>query len=297
MAGDGSRPLGALLLTASALLFLFCLPLFLCASPLGALSGPDLVVSAVTVDPPLPDVGEPCTITLQVENPGTGAASGFWTHLYVDPVDDPPLPSTLHTSRWYLFGLPAGGRVLYERTHTFTGAGCDHVVYGWVDPTGAVTELDENNNVLSQTVCVGVQCQADAYEEDDECASAKWQNNTDGVPQHRTLCPVGDVDWIKFTAVSGVSYTVQANNLGTHADPLLSLYRTCGGELLAGPGRSWEWRAPSSGVYYVRVVHRQADYGPLASYDLVINSQGGTQDEYEPDDDCSLARDDFRIIE
>jgi hypothetical protein len=277
---------------AAGLLLLACLSvLFRAPSLLAQSGGPDLTVSSIQVEPVAPAVGEPCTITLVVQNVGDQASGGFWTHFYVDPADDPPLPTTPHDYRWYLFQLPADDSFVGSRTHTFDTAGCDHRVYGWVDRDDDVIEIDETNNLVSETVCVGVECQADAYEEDDACTSARWQVDTVGTPQAHTLCPVGDEDWVKFTAISGMTYTLEATNLGAHADPRLSLYHTCGGALLSSGGPSLNWKAPASGIYYLQVRHWLDEYGPLASYDLVISTTSEVLDLYEPDDSCNVARD------
>ena len=252
-------------------------------------AGVDLTAE-ISLNPTIPDVGQPSTIRVVVRNRGTSSATtGFYVYLYVDPTSQPPGPTTPDTYFWYLPGLAAGGSSSLERSYTFTTAGCNHVIYVWVDKTNRVAETDETNNLVSAMVCAGVECQPDDYEDDDSCAIAGWASS--GAVQNRTLCPVGDEDWIKFTAIGGTTYTIAATNLGPHADPLLTLYNSCGGAAQFGTGPSINWYAPASGIYYVKVKHRRESYGPLATYDFGITASGGSGDLYEPDNDCATARD------
>jgi len=248
------------------------------------------LTAEITLDPPVPNPDEACTIQVNLRNRGSVAArTGFRTYLYVDPPDRPPNLNTPDTYWWYLPGLGAGASSRLDRSHTFTTTGCNHIVYVWVDRDNSVREMDETNNLVSTQVCVGVQCQADTFEADNTCSTAQWI--APGVTQTHTFCPVGDEDWVKLTAIGGMTYTLQALNLGPHADPVLSLYTSCGGLGQFGTGPQIEWRAPANGVYYVQSRHRQTSYGPLASYDLLLSVTGGAADIYEPDDHCTQARD------
>jgi hypothetical protein len=255
-----------------------------------AQSGADLTAE-ISIDPSMPEAGQEVTVTVVIRNVGNApVGQPVYTYLYVDPVDQPPDTDTPHDYYWpWFLGLPAGGHQQWSRgTYTFT-AGCDHTIYVWVDRDDGVSEIDEGNNLVSKMVCAGVECEADAYEEDDTCAAARWI--TSDVMETHTLCPAGDEDWVKFTALAGLTYTIEAGNLGTHGDPLLYLYDTCDGLSQFGTGTHIEWNAPASGVSYVRVDHRQDTHGPLTSYDLSISASGGSGDFYEPDDVCAMARD------
>ncbi|MBN1640902.1 MAG: pre-peptidase C-terminal domain-containing protein [Anaerolineae bacterium] len=295
---EGRRP-KQLLLRASAasgaaLFVLLALLLLLRAAPSSAVSLPDLVVESITIEPPIPDPGQQFTITFRVRNQGTAATVNFNfpDYIYVDPVDQPPVEGTPYT-RWENNTYLAPGAFFQltrsDPKYVFTTTGCDHVIYVWADATDVEAESDETNNLLALPVCVGVTCDPDSYEEDNSCAAARWL--TEGAPQAHTLCPTGDEDWAKFTAIGGVTYTIEATNLGAHADPRLYLYETCGGLYQFGTGPSIEWQAPASGVYYLQVEDHLTTHGPLANYDLVLATSGGAGDFYEPDDTCATARD------
>jgi hypothetical protein len=184
------------------LLLLFALQV----DPTGAQSGPDLTAE-ISIDPPLPDVGQEVTITVAIHNQGDQNAGSFCSYLYVDPADRPPTPSTPGYPSC-ISTLPLGTYYSFSRKHTFTTADCDHVVYAWVDRDNTVSEVSESNNLVSETICVGVQCTEDIYEDNDTCDAARWI--AEGVTQTHSLCPVGDQDWVKFTAIGGVTYTVEA---------------------------------------------------------------------------------------
>jgi len=252
-------------------------------------AGPDLTAE-IALDPASPGVGTQTKVKVTVRNKGTASTgAGFFVHLYVDPADRPPTAATPSSYYWQLASLAAGGSSLLERNVTFATAGCDHVIYVWVDKANAIAEADKTNNLVALQVCVGVTCTADAYEPDNACAAAGWSSS--GAAQARTLCPVGDEDWIKFTAVAGITYTVAATDLGIHAQPLLSLYQSCGGLSQFGTGPQFEWFAPASGVYYIHARHHDDTYGPLANYTLRITAGPGSGDAYEPDNTCAAARD------
>jgi hypothetical protein len=263
--------------------------------PTSASSAPDVIVESITLEPSSPGVGQMFTLTIVTRNLGDVSTGNFWDYVYLNPADRPPNESTAHTFRYNNLPMGPGEDLIYTRSQdpnlSFSTASCDHVIYAWADKTDLLAESVETNNVLSRTVCVGVTCEADAYEEDDACADAGWITNTVGIPQHHTLCPDGDQDWFKFTAMAEVTYTIEATNLGAHADPLLYLYDTCDDSARFGTGAAIEWYASASGVRYLQVKHPQETHGPLADYDLAISVAGSSEDLYEPDDTCAMARD------
>ena len=266
--------------------------------PVAAIDGPDVVIESIALDPLIPAPGQPFSITIVTRNQGnisTGGSS-FLNYVYLDPAARPPTSTTLQTYQYGAFLLGPGGSASVTRSNdpnlAFATAGCNHVIYAWADKTNLVAETVETNNVLSQTVCVGVTCQPDTYEPDNTCEAATWLTNTLGLPQHHTLCPMGDEDWVRFSTIAGVTYTLEAKNLGLHADPLLSLLNGCGGVAQFGTGPSIVWRSLTSGIAYVKVAHRLSTYGPLTGYDLTLTANtSGLYDVYEPDDTCTSARD------
>jgi len=131
---------------------------------------------------------------------------------------------------------------------------------------------------------------ADQYEPDDSWEQAGWIV-PDAPPQSHTFHVSGDNDWVKFTASEGITYVFETLSLGDRCDTYLYLYDTDGVTLIArdddgGPG--WasliEWRATSSGTYYVRArQYWSGVYGDGTGYDLKVSVSGGG-DDYEPDD-------------
>jgi len=70
--------------------------------------------------------------------------------------------------------------------------------------------------------------------------------------------------------VAGVSYTIQATNLQMHADPELRLLNSCSGIWQFGTGPRIDWKAPSTGVYYLWAADGDAKQGPLTGYSLTV---------------------------
>ena len=119
---------------------------------------PDLAIQSLTLSPPNPAPGQPATITIVIKNVGTTALwDGFYTYLYVDPAQRPPSPTTPDTNYvgWFL-GLSPGATFSWSYTdYTFATAGCDHVIYAWVDRDDSIQEESEQNNLAKLDVCVG----------------------------------------------------------------------------------------------------------------------------------------------
>ncbi|MSP12519.1 MAG: hypothetical protein EXR62_06130 [Chloroflexi bacterium] len=289
-------------------------------------AGPDLVIQSIKLTPPFPAPGQPVDIEIKITNQGNANAGGFTTYLYVDPRGEPQL-DTPDTSLTFLFGLNAGLSFVWTyRNYTFDTQGCDHSIYAWVDRDNTVPEDNESNNLSSIGVCVGTTptpsstaspsstpmpsptrtptptltpapCQADSYEPDGSCALARTIT-TDGVHQMHSLCPVGDTDWVKFTVQAGITYTIATVNVGADGDTVLSLYNQCDVSPLAisdpffGNGAQLLWPASSDGVYYLKIEHHAATYGPSTGYELFVSASTSCQgDDYEMDDSCAVARD------
>jgi hypothetical protein len=296
--GSRSMTVGAAALLLAALLVL---PQTLSLSAAG---GPDVIIQSITVDPAIPNAGQMFTLTVTLKNQGSATTGNpFLNTVYLDPPVWPPTTTTClpayDNCAWRFSSasaLGAGATTNIIRSNdpklSFPISGCNHLIYAFADYDHTITETLESNNVLSQTVCVGVTGQPDAFEPDNTCGAARWITSTAGISQHHTLWPEGDVDWLKFGAMAGVTYTIQAKNLEPHTDPVLFLSSACGGVPQFGTGPRIDWRAPASGPYYLRVEQRQAPAGPLTGYDLSVTSDdSGLYDPYEPDNTCAESRD------
>ncbi|MFN8474916.1 MAG: pre-peptidase C-terminal domain-containing protein [Anaerolineae bacterium] len=292
------------------------------AAQAAASSGPDLVIQSLRVIPPFPDVGQPADIEVRITNVGSASAGGFRTYLYVDPPASPE-PNTPDTSLTFIFGLNAGQSFTWTyRGYTFNSPGCGHIIYAWVDRDNDVPEDNETNNLTSTSSCIGTtptptvpvsptpsltptptptatprSCTPDIYEPDQSCGAAR-PITTDGVHQMHSLCPVGDEDWVKFTATEGITYTLTTANVGADGDTILGLYNRCDQPPLSasdpafGNGAELTFQAPTTGEYFLQVKHHLATYGPATDYELFVTAATSCSgDDYEPDDSCATARD------
>ncbi|MFP4345743.1 MAG: hypothetical protein ACLFU8_13700 [Anaerolineales bacterium] len=125
-------------------------------------TGPDLVIVALDVDPQ-----DPSQVELRIANRGTTAARAFWIDLYLDPPSPPQVNQPwselgcLYGAAWYVDALEPGGELLlrigddyYQAVHSrwpgFSSG--EHALWAYVDswghpnPWGGVRELDEGNN-------------------------------------------------------------------------------------------------------------------------------------------------------
>ncbi len=152
-------------------------------------SGPDLTVE-IQVIPAVPNPGETATVRMIFRNRGTATSSPATFYFYVNPADRPPTPATAPSYFSGVPSLPLGGSFQFDRDVTFGSAGCDHIVYAWVDRDNMVTDADRSNNLVGLPVCVGdISCVVDNYEGDvgdNNRVTARWfmENFT----QARTLC-------------------------------------------------------------------------------------------------------------
>jgi hypothetical protein len=305
------------------------------ASPLApANPGPDLIIQSITVTPAYPGPGQPVNIEIVIKNVGDAKATPVGdliiTALYVDLHREPQL-GDLDTSYTGLFSLDAGRSYVwtYKNYDKFTTVGCDHDIWAWTDRGSNVIEDNENNNKLSIQVCVGTTptptssptrsptptltptatstptrtptpCVPDPYEAggDDACTGAS-PISLDGVHQMHNLCPVGDEDWVQFTAQQGITYTLSTANVGADGDTMLLLYNRCAqptpsasSDPAFGNGVDLVFEAPESGIYYLKVKHHDAAYGAATDYELIITPSTTCQgDAQEADDSCATARD------
>ncbi|MEZ4831021.1 MAG: CARDB domain-containing protein [Caldilineaceae bacterium] len=263
-------------------------------------AGPDLTVE-ISMDPPVPSLGQQVDITYIVRNVGTSATNANTiAYLWVDPRDVPPKPGI--TPLGYPFqipSLPAGGSAQITRQHTFTEQGCAHAIYALADGGNVVIEDNEDNNLVSLPLCVGVECEPDEYD-----VSASVNDNQcsvgtpifEGQPQAHTFCHATnqndtDTDWVKFTAFQGVTYTLGTSNWQTFANPQIVIRSACNGADLVSGERAVTWQPPVAGIYYARLQNDPALQGPLTAFSLTMTATTGITDNYEPDDICGQARD------
>jgi len=158
---------------------------------------------------------------------------------------------TLTTVLTNTAGLQGARRVKLAATTETTST-----LYIQADSSGALSETTKSNNISGGIqVCTAT---ADSFESDNTAANAKAIMV--GTTQSRNFDATGDQDWVKFTAQSGVAYTVLTSNLGVNADTYLYLYGTDGTTLLASNddyggtlASRIDWQAPASGTYYVMV--------------------------------------------
>lgn len=131
----------------------------------------------------------------------------------------------------------------------------------------------------------------DPYEVDDSPAQASPLTPNGGTQTHN-FHDAGDVDWIRFVAVSNTNYVIETFNLGSQSDTVLELYDLDATTLLVsdddggdGLASRIEWVAPASGTYFVRVHHFSPTvFGPNTNYDLRATTTGVAPDSFEPDD-------------
>ncbi|MEZ4734726.1 MAG: pre-peptidase C-terminal domain-containing protein [Caldilineaceae bacterium] len=137
-------------------------------------------------------------------------------------------------------------------------------------------------------------CEEDRYEQgaerDDVLAHAQ-PINIGGNAQEHNVCPAGDVDWVKFRAAAGASYTVETFDLGEKGDTRLCLHDPNGTELAcdddrgAGLGSRLLLTNTADSDYYlsIRDVNPRVA-GPKARYRLHVLTEPCQADDYDAHD-------------
>ena len=237
---------------------------------------PDLAILGVTA---YPNPGTGTLVEAVVQNQGSlDTQNGFYTDLYMNHVPTGSGDYTGSIQFWVNDPIASGATVTLTTVITdltgmlgaserplSAGSEISGTLYAQVDSTGALSETTKTNNIFSSGVEVCV-ASPDAYESDDNSLNA--QSIDLGQIQRHNFSGPGDRDWIKFAAEGGTYYLISTSNLGTAADTYLYLYDTNGTTLLASNddyggslASQIEWRAPSSGTYYVMVQHWNPNVG------------------------------------
>ena len=251
-------------------------------------AGPDLIIQSITFSPANPAIGQPTDITVTVKNQGDVAIIGTRLHLYINPSDQPPIATTAHTATsFYGLSLGPGSSFTFVRTgQTFASNG-PQKVWAWADRDNTVAESDESNNLLGP-ITIPVGASVDSYEPDNTCAQATLIA-TNGTQQSHNLNPVGDADWIKFDVIGGQKYRVKGISDGADADLSFELYAAC--DTPPSFGSDLEFIAPSTGTYYVKILHEQATYGTDTAYRVQVTTESQCAAAYEPNNICGSAGD------
>ena len=117
------------------------------------------------------------------------------------------------------------------------------------------------------------QCQPDAYEPDNEQSTATVL--AVGQSQSHNICPKADKDFVKLNPTPGTPYLLQADAVGSNADPVLELY-DADGQLLARNDDSAAdgsaqiaYTFDTAGTYYGVVrIYASDSYGTGTEYQL-----------------------------
>ncbi len=139
-------------------------------------------------------------------------------------------------------------------------------------------------------------CTPDAYEEDNNLDQAS-SLEVNGAAQQRNRCPARNLDFAKFTAQAGVTYTLETFDLGAASDTELCLRRgdnttiVCDDDSGAGKGSRIVWQADAAGTYYLEVIERNPDIvGPDSAYTLRARTTTCDLDNAEPDNSRTTAK-------
>ncbi len=125
-----------------------------------------------------------------------------------------------------------------------------------------------------------IACQ-DVFEPDNNMATARPIDlNSEQV---RTLCPVGDEDWVVFTASANKIYSMYTRDLAGPVDTVITLYDAQGNFLAENddyqPGQSLASRIDftfaHTSNYYLRVRDKRGSGGSGYQYTLGLSSTGG----------------------
>ncbi len=125
----------------------------------------------------------------------------------------------------------------------------------------------------------------DAYEADDVVDSARVIN-INGEPQRHCFKDQNDADWVKFYALPGIEYTIEAINLGISCDVILELIDSDGQTVLAtkndgaaGQKETILYTLAQEGVYFAKATFdpqspkKRADFDSSMAFDIQVSSE------------------------
>jgi hypothetical protein len=117
-----------------------------------------------------------------------------------------------------------------------------------------------------QTILTGrsILYQDDAFENDDSANAGRAF--TFGLPETHTLYPNGDADYVAFSAVGGLPYTIQTSDLKNGADTYLTILDTDGSTVLKTDNNNATSFSPAgAGTYYVKINTSPNTFSPITS--------------------------------
>ena len=191
--------------------------------------------------------------------------------------------------------FPSGADALISAATDLHGAG-----------SAAVTAVSDTVQAIEMYL-PGCFVAPDAYEADNTFGQASTITVNGPVQSHnfhrQSYSWVGDNDWVKFTAVSGQTYDIQTQNLGSGTNTMIYVYDTDGQTLLAldandvsTAGSRIVFQAPSSADYYIYIRELFGSGGKTLTYDLSVTTTTDTAttscgkgDAYEPDNSWGAA--------
>jgi hypothetical protein len=170
--------------------------------------------------------------------------------------------------------LAAAGGGRYEAVAGgFTLFGTYEIAVYAQDANGTVSLLPATTEVI-QTIG------RDAYEDDDSGAAARAITVDAEAAQVHNFFDPNDADWVKFAALAGENYEIEASPQSDtgDADVRLDLYADAAGSTLLataddlgdGEDEVILWPAPADGIYYLKVSQTNGVYGNDTGYELEV---------------------------
>jgi hypothetical protein len=168
---------------------------------------------------------------------------------------------------------------------TSAGGGRYEGSYGGFSEPGtyeiAVYAMDDEGNVsIPKKTRIQKVFPPDSFEEDDTAALANVIVVNDPAPQRHCFHDGADEDWVKFFAIAGRTYSVEALNLEAACDVVIGFYDKDGTLLFetdeggAGEEEFDDWECPKEGEgdYYIRFRHFDPKvFGKKTGYNVRIH--------------------------